>query len=100
LLIKSVFIGLKASKQCLCQQGSNDKICTASHTCIHVLSLCHLYPLLFTWRITNEKFQKILFSCNLSHNFTPKSNELRLQLLFITIVFHRALASCCSRKIE
>jgi hypothetical protein len=38
-----------------------DKICTALCTYIHVLSLCHLYPLLFTWRITNENFQKIPF---------------------------------------
>jgi hypothetical protein len=31
---------------------------------------------------------------------TPKRNELRLPVLFITTVFHRALASCCSRKID
>jgi hypothetical protein len=33
----------------------SDKICTASCTYIHVLSLCHLYPLPFTWRITSGK---------------------------------------------
>ncbi len=54
----------------------SDKIHTASHPYIYVLSLRHLYPLLFTWRITNENFQKILFSCNPSHNFTPKRNEI------------------------
>jgi hypothetical protein len=58
------------------------------HRYVHVLSLCHLYPLLFTWRITNENFQKIFFSCNSSHNFTSKRNELRYpcwssQLYFI-----------------
>jgi hypothetical protein len=31
------------------------------HTYVHALSLCQLYPLPFTWRIsTNENFQKIL----------------------------------------
>ena len=37
-----------------------DRIHTASCTYIHVLSLCHLYPLPFTWRIANENFQKII----------------------------------------
>jgi hypothetical protein len=50
----------------------SDKIHTASCTYIHVLSLCHLYPLLVTWRITNENIQMIIFSCNSSHNFIPK----------------------------
>jgi hypothetical protein len=63
-----------------CKEGlkmmGSDKIRTASCTYVHVLFLCHLYPLPFTWRITNENFQKILFSCNSSHNFTPKRNEL------------------------
>ncbi len=36
----------------------HDKICTASCTYIQVPSLCHLYPLPFTWRITNENFQR------------------------------------------
>jgi hypothetical protein len=34
-----------------CQgHGEGDKISTASCTYIYVLSLCHLYPLPFTWR--------------------------------------------------
>jgi hypothetical protein len=37
---------------------SADKICTASHTYIHVLSLCHLYPLPFTWRIQMRTFKR------------------------------------------
>jgi hypothetical protein len=53
----------------------SDKICTASCTYIHVLYLCHLYPLPFTWRITNENFQSIFVSCNSLHNFSPKRNE-------------------------
>jgi hypothetical protein len=35
---------------------------TYIHTYIHVLPLCHLYPLPFTWRITNEKTFKRYFS--------------------------------------
>jgi hypothetical protein len=42
------------------EMGS-DKIHAASCTYVHFLSLCHLYPLKFTWRITNENFQKIPF---------------------------------------
>jgi hypothetical protein len=76
----------------------SDKIHTTSCTYVHVLSLCHLYPLQFTWRITNENFQKILFLCNSSHNFTPKRNELRYHCYLSQL--HRVLASCCSRKIE
>jgi hypothetical protein len=39
-----------------------DKICTASHTFVHVLSsLCHLYPFPVTWRVTIVNFQKIPF---------------------------------------
>jgi hypothetical protein len=81
----------------------SDKICsTASHTYVNGQSFCHLYPLPFTWRITNENFQKILSPCNSSHNFTPKRNELTEHCcLAITTVFHRALVSCCtSREIE
>jgi hypothetical protein len=51
--------------------------------------------------ITNENFQKILFSCNSSHNFTPKRNELRYHCCgCTTAVFHRALllAFCHSRS--
>jgi hypothetical protein len=59
------------------------------------------YPLPFTWRITNENFQKILFSCNSSHNFTPKRNELRYHCCLSQLYFiARTIASCCSRKIE
>jgi hypothetical protein len=59
--------------------GPFDKIHTASCIYVWVLSLCHLFPLLFTQRITNEDFKKdsYFFSCNSSHNFTPKRNELR-----------------------
>jgi hypothetical protein len=45
---------------------------------------------------TNENFQKIPSSC-----FLLTTLHLREPaLLFNTTVFHRALASCCSRKIE
>jgi hypothetical protein len=46
-----------------------------------VLSICSflMSSLPFTGYLknTNENLQKILFSCNYSHNFTPKRNELR-----------------------
>jgi hypothetical protein len=49
----------------------------------------------------SKNFQKIPFSCNSSHNFTPKRNELRCHCCLSQLfTFHRALASCCSRKIE
>jgi hypothetical protein len=81
----------------------SDKIHTASCTYAHVLSLCYLYPLPVTWRVTNVNFQKILFSCTLlSHFVSSKRNELKIPLLFIKTVFHRALvlASCSYTKIE
>jgi hypothetical protein len=62
--------------------------------CPYVIST----PLQFTWRIKNENFQKILFWCNSSHNFTLKRNELRYHCCLSQL--HRVLASCCSRKIE
>ena len=65
----------------------SDKIHTASCTYVHVLSLCHLYPLPVTWRITNENFQKILFSVHSSHNFTPKRNELRYHCCLSQLYF-------------
>jgi hypothetical protein len=43
----------------------SDKMCTASCTYVHVQSLCYLYHLLLTWRVTNVNIQKILFSCTL-----------------------------------
>ncbi len=75
------------------------------HTC-SVLVISTLYPLL---QGVKMRTFKILFSCNSSHNFTPKRNELRYHCClsqlyfmgFITTVFRGALAcSCCSRKIE
>jgi hypothetical protein len=68
-----------------------------------------LYPLLEVLQMRTVK--RCLFLCNSSHkkyfsmqsshNFTPKRNELiKIPLLFITTVFHRALGSCCSRKME
>jgi hypothetical protein len=36
---------------------------------------------------TNENFQKILFSCNYSHNFTPKRNELRYHCCLSQLYF-------------
>jgi hypothetical protein len=36
----------------------SDKINTASSTYIHVLSLCHLYTLLVTWRIQTRTFKR------------------------------------------
>jgi hypothetical protein len=55
----------------------SDKICTASCTYIHVLSLCHLYP--FTGYLKSEKCElsKDTFLVHSSQNFTPKRNELR-----------------------
>jgi hypothetical protein len=44
----------------------SDKICTGSHTYVHVLSLCHLYS--FTSYLKNHKCELskgILFSCTL-----------------------------------
>jgi hypothetical protein len=73
------------------------------HMYMHVLSLCCLYPLYhLLGRITNENFQKITFLMQFfTHNFTPKRYELRYHCCFSqATVFHRALASCCSRKIE
>jgi hypothetical protein len=65
----------------------SDKICTASCTYSHFLSLWHLYPLPFTWRVTNENFQKILFLCISSHNFTPKIYELKYHCCFSQLYF-------------
>jgi hypothetical protein len=48
----------------------SDKIHTASHTYVHDLSLCHLYPLPVTWRVTIVNFQKIPFLVLSSHNFS------------------------------
>jgi hypothetical protein len=42
---------------------------------------------MFTWQITNENFQKILFSCNSSHNFTAKRNELRYHFSLSQLYF-------------
>ncbi len=74
----------------------SDKICTTSHTYVHVLSLCHLYPLLVTWKITNENFQNILFSCNCFFSqlylHLAMRNELRYHCcLSQATEFHRAL---------
>jgi hypothetical protein len=66
----------------------NDKICTASCTYINVLSLCHLYPLPFTCRITNEIFQKILFSCNSSHNITLNLLLSQEPMIYSLMWFH------------
>jgi hypothetical protein len=56
-------------------------------TYVHVLSLCHLYPLPSTWQITNENFQKILSLCNSSHNFTPTRNEIRYHCCLSQLYF-------------
>jgi hypothetical protein len=66
----------------------NDKICTASCTYIHVLSLCCLYPLPLTWRFTKENFQKIPFLMQfITHNFAPKRNELRYHCCLSQLYF-------------
>jgi hypothetical protein len=71
------------------------------HTYIHTCSvLMSSLPFTGYLKITNENFQKILFLCNSSHNLTPKRNELRYDCYLSQLYFHRALASCCSRKIE
>jgi hypothetical protein len=68
--------------------------------CPHVI--CDLTHLLEESHIlwTSKRY----FSCAATLLTTlqpPKRNELsKIPLLFITTVFHRALASCCSRKIE
>jgi hypothetical protein len=66
----------------------SDKIHTASHTYIHVLSVCHLYS--FTGYLKSHKCEllKGTFLMHSSQNFTPKRNELRYhcclpQLYFI-----------------
>ncbi len=76
---------------CFCKDlklMGSDKICTASCTYIHILSLCHLYPLPVSYlKNRNENFQKTLFSCNFSHNFTPKKNELRYHCCLSQLYF-------------
>jgi hypothetical protein len=47
-----------------------------SHMYIHTFSvLMSSLPFTGYLKNTNEKFQKILFWCSSSHNFTPKINE-------------------------
>jgi hypothetical protein len=70
------------------------------HTYIHVLSLCYLYPLPVTWRVTNVNFQKRLFLCTLLTTLHLRELNFKIPLFNITTVFHRALAFCCSRNIE
>jgi hypothetical protein len=62
--------------------------------CPYVISNLYQFLEKCKWEIS-----KILFSCNYSHNFTPEK-WIKIPLLFITNVCHRALASCCSRKRE
>ncbi len=50
--------GVPAKPLWHCHQIWDDKIRTASCTYIHVLSLCHLYPLLVTWRIQMKTFKR------------------------------------------
>jgi hypothetical protein len=69
------------------KQRVKTRRCPRLHTYIHVLSLCHLSPLRVTWRITNQNFQKILFLCNSSHNFTRKRNELRYHCCLSQLYF-------------
>jgi hypothetical protein len=45
----------------------------------------HMSSLPFTGYLKN--FQKILFLCNSSHNFTPKRNELRYHCCFSQLYF-------------
>jgi hypothetical protein len=60
------------------ERWQDSHIRTELRTYVHVLSVCHLYPFTSYLKNTNENYQKILFSCNSSHNFTPtKRNELR-----------------------
>jgi hypothetical protein len=51
------------------QLWNADKIHTASHMYVQILSLCHSTPLQFTWRVTNVNFQRILFLCTLLTTF-------------------------------
>jgi hypothetical protein len=74
--------------------NETDKISTASHTYVHVLSLCHLYPFPVTWRVTNVNFHKIIFLCTLLTTFClAKINEMKnhcclSQLCFIGTASH------------
>jgi hypothetical protein len=63
---------------------------------IHSLMYIHTCPVLmsslpFTGYLknTNENFQKIHSSCNSSHNFTPKRNELRYHCCLSQLYFIR-----------
>jgi hypothetical protein len=48
----------------------SDKIHTASCTYIHVLSLCHLYPLPVTWRIQMRTFKRYISHAVFSQLYT------------------------------
>jgi hypothetical protein len=85
-----VFDNPWCTTNCLLQQRDLDRvntIHTASRTYVNVLSLCHLYPFTSYLKNTNENFQKIPFSCNSSHNFTPKKNELRYHCCLSQLYF-------------
>jgi hypothetical protein len=70
------------------QKQPADKNCTASHTYIHVLSWCHLYPLPVTGRVTNVNFQKILFLCTLLTTLhVAKRDELRYHCCLSQLYF-------------
>jgi hypothetical protein len=65
----------------------SDKICTASLTYIHVLSLCHLYS--FTGYVKSHKCElpKDIFLVHSSHNITRKRNEFRYHCCLSQLYF-------------
>ncbi len=60
-------------------QVGSDKICKDSHTYVHVLSVHHLYTLPIY--LKSHKCEDT-FLMHLSHNFTPKRNELRYHCFY------------------
>jgi hypothetical protein len=70
---------------------------------IHVCCMWCPYVISTLYQLLGESqmwTSKDTFLVHYSHNITPKRNELKIPLLLIKTVFHRALASCCSRKLE
>jgi hypothetical protein len=67
------------------------------HTCSVLLSSL---PFTCYLKSHNCKFPKDTFSSAPFSQLYTSEKWIKIPLLFITTVFHRALASCCSRKIE
>jgi hypothetical protein len=65
----------------------SDKIHTASCTYIHVMSLCHLYPLPVTWRIQMRTFKR-----NLSRAILLTTLHIREMNWDTSIVYHNCIS--------